>query len=233
MKKLLTLFAALAMVMALFVAPALADDDDDEDERDRTESVYEGSRDTRDDDDDDDEDEEVETDEDDRDDLPTIYEIARDASDGRWAFDRNGGDFDILVAALKLTGLDAAVDDEDADLTVFAPTDATFQATFGGSNEIATLIKAFQAVGYDIGTLRTVLLYHVTDLNLDAEKGLSAAEVGVALAGSNPVSVPMLAGADTSVSAPPLAINGSPIVATDLFASNGVIHVIGGSVLLP
>ena len=171
---------------------------------------------------------------------PTIYDVARDASKGRWAFDRNGGDFDILLAAVKVTGLQGVLDDPSQDLTVFAPTDDVFKATFGGRSEVGTLFNTLKAVNYDLGTLKTVLLYHVTGLNADSEKGLSLAEVAAALgAGGGTVEVPMVAGGSTTVtanpagSASPAKINNSNIVATDLFASNGVIHVIGDEVLLP
>ncbi len=171
---------------------------------------------------------------------PTVYDVAREASKGRYAFDRNGGDFDILLAAVKVTGLKGALDDPSADLTVFAPTDSVFQATFGGRTEVGTLFRALKAVNYNLDTLRTVLLYHVTGLNTDGEKGLSLAEVAAALeAGGGSVEVDMLAGGSTTVtanpagSASPAKINASNIVATDIFGSNGVIHVIGDSVLLP
>lgn len=171
--------------------------------------------------------------------APSVYDIARDASKGRWLFDRNGDDFDILVLAVRVTGLKDALDDPDADLTVFAPTDETFRQTFGGRTEFGTLLRVLRAVDYDIDTLRTVLLYHVTGLNTDGEKGLSFAEVGAALAGGD-VTVPMLAGGSTVVKGD-LTINGtssspSTIDATDIglgVASNGVIHVIGESILLP
>ena len=172
------------------------------------------------------------------DDAPeaTIYDIAADASKGRWIVDRNGGDFDILVLAVKLTGLKGALDDPNADFTVFAPTDQTFKDTFGGRTEFGTLLRVLRAVNYDRDALKDILLYHVTDLNTDAEKGLSFAEVGAALAGGD-VTVPMLNGGSTVVKGD-LTINGgssapSSIDAVDLFASNGVIHVIGGSILLP
>lgn len=208
MRKALTVVAALAMALTLVAVPAGADETD-----------RRGSS----------------------DEAPSVYDIARDASKGRFIVDRNGGDFDILVLALKLTGLDKAVDDPSGDFTVFAPTDDTFQATFGGRGELRTVFNVLRAVDYDIDTLRTVLLYHVTTLNTDAEKGLSFAEVAAALeAGGGTVEVPMLAGGSTIVSSD-LTIDGansdpSPIVATDIglgVASNGVIHVIGESVLLP
>jgi len=167
----------------------------------------------------------------------TVYDVARDASKGKWAFDRNGGDFDILLAAVKVTGLKGALDDPNADLTVFAPTDDVFKATFGGRSEVGTLFRALKAVNYDRNALKDVLLYHVTDLNTDGEKGLSFAEVAAVVPNTgDTVDVPMLNGASTVVErtgAGSAKIDESSIVATDLFGSNGVIHVIGDSVLLP
>ena len=122
---------------------------------------------------------------------------------------------------------------------MFAPTDQTFKDTFGGRTEFGTLLRVLRAVNYDRSALADILLYHVTGLNADDDKGLSLAEVQAALAGGD-VTVPMLNGGTTTVSVStgvPTIDGGSsdpsPIVATDLFASNGVIHVIGGSVLLP
>jgi len=42
------------------------------------------------------------------------------------SFDANNEDFDMLLTALQATGLDEAVDDPEADLTVFVPNDAAF-----------------------------------------------------------------------------------------------------------
>lgn len=168
----------------------------------------------------------------------TVYDKAVAASKGYLPFDRNGGDFDILVAAVKATGLKGALDDPKADLTVFAPTDATFKATFGGRTEAETLFRTLKAVNYDIKTLKGVLLYHVASVpsvNTDGKKGLSFADVASVLKTSNPATVPMLNGKTTSVSLKDgvAKINSSTIVATDIFGSNGVIHVIGDKVLLP
>lgn len=209
MKRLIALMLSVGMLATLFVGSAFAEDDDDDDDGRAPAGA------------------------------PSVLDIAVDASKGRRILDRNGDDFDILVAAVKVTGLAGALDDPSADLTVFAPTDATFRATFGGRSELRTLINVLRAVNFDLGTLRTVLLYHVTSLNTDAEKGLSFAEVAAALAGGD-VTVPMLDGGSTVVKGD-LTINGnssgpSTIDATDIglgVASNGVIHVIGGSVLLP
>ena len=213
MRKLLALVLTAGLLSTLLVGTALAEDDDGDDD-DRGRPVAEDT-------------------------TPSIYDIARDASKGRRTFDRNGGDFDILLAAVRVTGLRGALDDPNADLTVFAPTDAVFQQTFGGRSEFGTLLRTLRAVNWNFGTLRTVLLYHVTALNTDDVKGLSFAEVAAALAGGD-VTVPMLDGGNTVVKSD-LSINGissgpSTIDATDIglgTASNGVIHVIGNSVLIP
>lgn len=168
----------------------------------------------------------------------TVYDIAKDASKGRWLFDRNGDDFDILLFAVKATGLKGALDDPNANLTVFAPDDKTFQATFGGRSELGTVFRVLKAVNYDRSALADILRYHVTGFDVDGENGLVLAEVAAALeANGGSVDVPMLAGGTTTVR-DDLTIDGgssdpSPIVATDLIGSNGVIHVINGSVLLP
>ena len=64
------------------------------------------------------------------------------------------GDFTTLVAALSCTDLVGAVADPDAELTVFAPTDAAFAA--------AGLNAANICSTFDKMTLSTILLYHVT-----------------------------------------------------------------------
>ena len=140
-----------------------------------------------------------------------------------------------------MTGLDKAVDDPNANLTVFAPTDDTFRATFGGRSEFRVLINVLRAVNWDRDTLKTVLLYHVTDLDTDDEKGLSSDEV----LANVPIDVPMLAGGTVfaSFDGTTLTVDGNSSVpsvvnlgAVDIgrgTASNGIIHVIGESVLLP
>ncbi|NNF70068.1 MAG: hypothetical protein HKN01_09870, partial [Acidimicrobiia bacterium] len=159
----------------------------------------------------------------------------------RWIVDRNGGDFDILLLALKVTGLDKVVDDPTQDLTVFAPTDDTFRATFGGRSELRVLFNVLRAVDYDKDALANVLLYHVTALNTDDEKGLSSDEV----LANVPIDVPMVNGGTafasfdgTSLtleggSSAPSVVNLGAIDIGRGTASNGIIHVIGESVLLP
>ncbi len=145
-------------------------------------------------------------------------------------------DFDLLEAALVTAGLDPVLDDPAADLTVFAPTDAAFLGlaqTLGytGSSETDAFTYIVEALtllsgGTDpVPLLSDILLYHV------AEGSLFAADV---LAAN---SIPTLLGADVGVDGTTL-VDGDPdladptLIATDIDAVNGVVHVIDG-VLIP
>ena len=55
--------------------------------------------------------------------LPTIAGIVSQSGDG---FDNNSQDFDILLEALETADLVEALDDTNADFSVFAPTDEAF-----------------------------------------------------------------------------------------------------------
>ena len=129
------------------------------------------------------------------------------------------GNFTTLVAALSCTDLVGAVADPDAELTVFAPNDAAFAAAnLNASNICSTFDKA---------TLTSILLYHVTD-----ERRPSPSVIN----GRNK-SIEMLAGGSIyPVGKGSLTINANNstvnIVAPDIMASNGIIHVID-FVLLP
>jgi uncharacterized surface protein with fasciclin (FAS1) repeats len=129
------------------------------------------------------------------------------------------GNFTTLVAALSCTGLVAAVADPDAELTVFAPSDAAFElAGLNATNICST---------FDTETLTTILLYHVT-----GERRPSPSVIN----GRNKM-INMLAGGSIypqgnrslTIDANNSTVN---IVAADILASNGIIHVID-FVLLP
>ncbi|MBT9312616.1 fasciclin domain-containing protein [Leptothoe kymatousa] len=87
-------------------------------------------------------------------------------------FDDNNQDFDILLTALETAGLTAAVADPNADLTVFAPTDAAFiqlaqDLGFEGSDEpgaFNAIVGALTELGEGdpIPVLQAVLQYHVS-----------------------------------------------------------------------
>jgi uncharacterized surface protein with fasciclin (FAS1) repeats len=122
------------------------------------------------------------------------------------------GQFNTLVAAVKAAGLVEALQGK-GPFTVFAPTDAAFAKLPAGTVE--GLLK-------DPKALANILLFHVVPGEVKAaavKDGLSAKT----LQGS-PVTFKIVDGK-------PL-IEGANIVATDVMASNGVIHVID-SVILP
>src|SRR5690349_20936421 len=78
------------------------------------------------------------------------------------------GNFTTLVAALSCTGLVPAVADPQANLTVFAPTDAAF-AKFGlTTKNICILPKSL---------LSSILLYHVAPGRLYAADVLAARRI--------------------------------------------------------
>lgn len=128
----------------------------------------------------------------------------------------NDGRFLTLVAAADQAGL---VDDlfGPGPLTVFAPTDAAFDAFFGDIGGIDT-----DALIADDDRLRALLLAHIAPGNLT-----SADVAGVG-------SIEMLSGdvIDVSGSGSSLRIGGAAIGQPDVPADNGVIHVMD-SVIVP
>ena len=127
------------------------------------------------------------------------------------------GDFNTLVAAVQAAGLVDALSGED-ELTVFAPTDDAFAAALDALGITADDLLA------DTDTLTEILTYHVV------AGEVMAADV-VELDGQ---SVETLNGAtvDITVDGDTVMVNDATVVAADVDASNGVIHVID-SVLLP
>lgn len=124
------------------------------------------------------------------------------------------GNFNTLVAALDAAGL-VETFAGDGEFTVFAPTDDAFAALPEGTVE--SLLQDPQ------GDLTDILLYHVVD-------GTVKAEDVVALEAA-----PTLLGEDVSISVADgqVILNDTvAVIATDIIASNGVIHVID-AVLIP
>lgn len=127
-------------------------------------------------------------------------------------------DFSTLVAAVVKADLVDALDGPKR-VTVFAPTNAAFDdlaAQLGYANGMA-LVDALSAE-----QLTPILLYHVTNGNRSANSLFP------------PKAVRMLSGdrANTAIVDHVRTIDGQPILATNIRASNGFIHVIGG-VMLP
>ncbi len=125
---------------------------------------------------------------------------------------RGAGSFDTLLAAAEAADLVDALSG-DGPLTVFAPTDAAFEALPEGTVD---------ALLDDPEELAAVLSYHVVGervVSMDIEDGT---EVDTLLG-------PWLT---ASVDGSTVSIEGATVTSADVLASNGVIHVID-SVLMP
>jgi uncharacterized surface protein with fasciclin (FAS1) repeats len=124
------------------------------------------------------------------------------------------GSFNTLVAAVKAAGLVDALKAE-GPLTVFAPTDEAFAALPAGTVE--NLLKPENK-----DQLVAILTYHVVQGKVPSEaavklkeaKALSGATFAVAFDGKT------------------LTVDGAKVIKADVWASNGVIHVID-KVMLP
>ncbi len=121
------------------------------------------------------------------------------------------GSFDTLVSVLQTTGLDAALADESRSFTVFAPTDEAFAMI--DAETIAALLA-------NLDVLTDILLQHVVEAEVLSTTAFSlngqSAETlsGVAI----PVSI------NSALNS--LLFGGATVTVKDIYASNGVIHVI-------
>lgn len=122
------------------------------------------------------------------------------------------GEFDVLQAAVIRAGLVDALNGK-RQYTVFAPTDAAFVSTLGVADEAAAINAVY---GLDDMALNDILLNHVTKGRRTSTSVLAAP------------SYKMLNGDRLMQS----ELSEAGIAATDISASNGVVHVMN-SVLLP
>ena len=141
--------------------------------------------------------------------APAETEMAKDIVDTAIA----AGSFNTLVAAVQAAGLEDALRG-DGPLTVFAPTDEAFAALPEGTVE--SLLA-------DPEALSAILLYHVIDGKVMAESVTDGLEADTLQGSAVKFSI---------VDGKPM-INDANIVATDIEASNGVIHVIDAVILPP
>ena len=127
------------------------------------------------------------------------------------------GDFTTLVAAVQAAGLVETLPSE-GPFTVFAPTDDAFAAALEARGLTAEELLA------DTETLTAILTYHV------GEGAVPSSDV-VTLDGQ---SVATVNGAEVAISVDveTVMVNDATVIAVDVEASNGVIHVID-AVLLP
>ena len=120
------------------------------------------------------------------------------------------GNFDTLVAALTAANLVGAVNDPDASLTVFAPTDAAFEEL--GEAAVNYLLN-------NLEILESTLLYHVVaGAELTSIDAIAATGTSLEMANGDEAMI--------SLGESGLMIEGANIVTTDIVASNGIIHVI-------
>lgn len=124
------------------------------------------------------------------------------------------GTFNTLLAAVEAAGLDGTLA-EGGPFTVFAPTDEAFERLPAGTVE--SLLKE-----ENLPKLAEILTYHVVSGRVFADQALEARQAET-LSGF-PVRIRL---SDGSV-----RVNDSRVTATDIQASNGVVHVID-AVLLP
>jgi uncharacterized surface protein with fasciclin (FAS1) repeats len=124
------------------------------------------------------------------------------------------GDFQTLAAALTAAGLVDTLKGE-GPFTVFAPTDEAFAKLPAGTVE--DLLKP-----ENIDQLTAILTYHVVPGSVTAAQVVDLTSAATV----NGQSV------DISAASGGVMINDANVVATDIMATNGVIHVID-SVILP
>jgi uncharacterized surface protein with fasciclin (FAS1) repeats len=144
---------------------------------------------------------------------PTIVDIAL-------AVNADSGEFSTLIAALSCTGLVPALDGK-RQYTVFAPTDEAF------GNLGLTADNVCSALGTD--TLKSVLLYHVAPGERFAADVVSSDRIRTVSKG---FLSPYVSSGAAYLRDGSSATSDAQIVATDIDATNGVIHVID-QVLLP
>ena len=124
---------------------------------------------------------------------------------------QQAGGFTTLLAALDAAGLTAALSDESAQFTVFAPTDAAFEAV--GSKMINTLLANPDVLG-------DILKQHVLTGAVDSVTAMSLnGQSAETLLGN---ALPITINAETDM----LMFGGANIVVKDIATTNGVIHVI-------
>ena len=137
-------------------------------------------------------------------------------------------DFSTLKLALDTAGLDGVLDSDGVQFTVFAPTNAAFEKAatelgFGGD----VLALATFLVENDL--LDDVLLYHVTEGRRFSNSVVNR---------NNPKAIETLLGAFVTSTPSGTIVDVAPstsdaaIIAADISASNGVVHVID-NVLVP
>jgi transforming growth factor-beta-induced protein len=121
------------------------------------------------------------------------------------------GTFDTLVSALQTAGLDGALADESRSFTVFAPTDEAFAMI--GAETIATLLA-------NPDVLANILLQHVVEAEVTSTSAfaLNGQTASTLAEAAIPVTI------NSAINS--LLFGGATVTVKDIYATNGVIHVI-------
>ncbi len=137
--------------------------------------------------------------------VPTILEIAA-----------GNPDFSILASLVEQAGIARALDSDHYNLTVFAPTNAAFEAL--GE-------ETLEAVQTDRRLLRKILKNHLVRGARNSSSLVESGSVQTVLG----LTLPLAEDTDAPTG---FSIAGESLEAVDIVASNGVVHVVGG-VLVP
>lgn len=122
---------------------------------------------------------------------------------------KRSGQFNTFIKAVEATNLTSVLKNQPS-LTVFAPTDAAFQALPPGELDKLMLPE-------NRAQLQKVLTYHIVNARVDATK-IRGARGPVPTVAGNAV---QLDGSNE-----PLKVNDATITRPDMLATNGVIHVV-------
>ncbi|MEO1237379.1 MAG: fasciclin domain-containing protein [Planctomycetota bacterium] len=131
----------------------------------------------------------------------------------------SAGTFNTLLAAATAAGLVETLQSE-GPLTLFAPTDKAFAALPEGTVESLLLPE-------NKDQLVSILTYHVVAGKVEAKDALAAGEAATVQGGTLTFTV------EDHGDHKHAFVNGIEIVKTDIQATNGVIHVVGGVILPP
>ena len=160
--------------------------------------------------------------------LKSIVDIAKE----------DPANFSILIDALKKTGLEATLANSGS-YTVFAPTNAAFTAAGVTSASINALTAPADATA--ISNLRLLLQNHVITLGTRADDLLAAGYTRTfafyknsptATSGANLNIFVNKVGADVVINGG-VANGGAKVTTANIEASNGILHVVDGVILLP
>lgn len=146
--------------------------------------------------------------------TPAMADHHEEASvvDVALAINAETGEFSTLIAAASCTNLVKPLDKKPG-ITVFAPTDAAFAELGLNADNICTIPRK---------DLSNILLYHVAQGTLLSADVVAADEIRMGNGQTTSI----------AVNDEGAFINDAQIIAVDVVASNGVIHVID-AVLLP